>query len=71
MKDVLNSPIIMIGGLKSEYYIRRRILIVFKFFDQFLNFAKTTHTVSQPSYCKSANFEDVFFRSQIEERCDL
>ena len=29
MTDVLTSPIIMTGGMKPEYYIRKRILIFF------------------------------------------
>ena len=40
----MTSEIIIKGGLKPEYYIRKRILI-FLSFDQFLFFSKTTHTV--------------------------
>ena len=39
----------MTGGLKPEYYIRKKILI-FLIFDQIQNFAKTTQQVSGPFY---------------------
>ena len=35
LTNVLTSPIIMTGGLKHEYYIRKRILIFFKFLTNF------------------------------------
>ena len=52
MKEYLISDkcshlaIIMIGGLKPEYYIRERIFI----FDQVINGLKTTQQVSTASY---------------------
>ena len=41
--------ILMIGGLKPEYYIRKSIFL-FLFFDKVINSLKTTHTVSPTSY---------------------
>ena len=48
LTNVLTLPIIITGGMKPEYYICKRILI-FLIFNQFLNCAKTTHSMSLPS----------------------
>ena len=49
LTNVPTLPIIITGGLKTEYYIRKKI-INFLIFDQVLNGSKTTHRFSWPSW---------------------